>query len=698
MAKLSDASRMIHSSVLPGRNRGELPSLNERFVAKNPEQKSESIMQKSLIKSHRAPIGAGALAAVLLLTGLADSSGQPQPGAPATSVPGTPSPARAKAEAQTKLTALRLERDKDPVAARAGYRDAIALDLACPLPYLHLGRLADAEEKWEEAVTNFAQFVKLDAVSDDSVQTQLRMDELKKLVEQDKTPEGKRNRVYGAAVARIQIATKEGRLADAAKEAAAAVQIDPQRLQAYAQGAAALAKQERFADAQPLLKKALELADDEKKPAIQAALDQCEKELQGATLAKAASEALDAKDYVQAQKKFAEAFALLPSRETWGLSAALAAGMAEDYYGCKQLLQILAAGQDASVAEQARSRLAKVEDLLTERDVQGAELRAKTSSSGDLMTLGGKYEEGNGIPKDARQAFACYQAAVQSQNWGSDAFVEIRALLKMEQMYRSARGTPKNEATATEHFQKALALVTKLADAESNKSWGKYNSACFYSWRAALWPRDNEGGHAAAKDKAEAMVFLNSAVDLGYRDHQKMASDADLAVLQDDSAFQEIVQRAKQSDKQEKALLEQKKAEEQVRMAPKIKSIFGNYTEEFKGEKNRKRGSSSSWLERPYWVIRAGEDSFTISKKTWLRFDDIGGGFDDAVEDWAKRLTCQYSDLHGISIRSGTADGTALTFYSSNDSTEICAEEAQAGRLRRLFDELKTAGVPVRND
>lgn len=252
-----------------------------------------------------------------------------------------PKPDRARAEAQAKLTALRYERDKDPSAARAGYGEAIKLDPSCPLPYLQLGRLADSEEKWSEALTNFTKFVKLDAVSDDSIKTQLRMDDLKKLVQQDSTAEGKRTRLYEAALAKARAASAEGRLEDAAREAAAAVTIDPQRFEAYIQQATALAKQEQFDAAQPLLKKALALATDDKKPAIQSALDQCGKEIEGAALAKTASDALDAKDYALAQAKYAQAFDLLPARESWGLSAALAALAQEDYSVARGMLQKL---------------------------------------------------------------------------------------------------------------------------------------------------------------------------------------------------------------------------------------------------------------------------------------------------------------------------------------------------------------------
>ncbi|HEY9175381.1 MAG TPA: hypothetical protein VI136_24105, partial [Verrucomicrobiae bacterium] len=491
-----------------------------------------------------------------------------------------------------KLTALRYARDKDPAAARAGYQEAIALDPACPLPYLHLGRLADAEEKWEEAATNFTQFIKLDAVSDDSVQTQLRMDDLKKLLEQDKTPEGKRSRLYEAALARIRAASSEGRLEDAAKEATAAVQIDPQRVEAYAQGAAALAKQERFAEAQPLLKKALELAAADKKPAIQAALDQCEKELQGAALAKAASDSLDAKNYDQAQKKFAEAFTLLPSREAWGLSAALAAGMAEDYHGCKQLLQKLTAAQDASIAEQARNRLAKVEDLLTEREVQGAELRAKARSSDDLMTLGNRFEEGNGVPKDAHQAFLCYQAAVESGKWSRD-WAKTKALLKMEQVFRDGRGTSQDEAKAAECFQKAVAIVKKPADDNPKDPRNKLTLASFYTVRSLLWPTNVEGSQAAAKDKAEALTMLNSAVDLGYRDYQRVVSDADLQPLQSDSQFQATVQQIRTLVAEEA----RKRAEEQARKEGEVRR-----------EKERCIRAAFKAVAGSYWTIIDGDE------------------------------------------------------------------------------------------
>ena len=595
----------------------------------------------------------------------------------------------AVALAKVKLTALRFERDKDSAAAREGYNEALALDRDCALAYLHLGRLADSEERWEEALTNFNRFVQLDQTSDESIKTQLRIDDLKKLDEQDKVPGGREKRLYEAALTKARAAYQEGRHEEAAREAIAAVQIDANRYEGYVLQGSILARQEQFADAKPHLEKALSLAVDEQRLPIQAALDQCEKEIKGAALAQAGAEALDAKTHSLAQAKYAEAFALLPSRESWGLTAALAAGMAEDYYASKDLLQKLVNAQDATLAEQARSRLAKIEEMLTEREVQGMELRSKARSSEDLMQLGNNYMAGKDVPKDLRQAFACYQTAIKSDDWNR-ADNKVNALLFMEQVYLQGRGTPVNEVKARECFN-AAAKLANIDD--TSKTNSKYGAACFYGVRLRHCPKTSDWTSMAATNRAACLRLLNEAVDMGYRDYEHMSKDVDLVVLSADPDFQELVKRAKRLGEEEKALLAKKQAEERSRIAPLVKGVLAKYSRVLEGRKNRPSIGNKTYefQDTPMWKIEVGESSFTISKDERTDYDDSSIG--PTITGWSKQFTCLYTDLDSIVMGRLTDEGYPLYFNSLSGWTGVCAYGDHEARLTQLFKDLRAVGV-----
>ena len=319
--------------------------------------------------------------AVLAMVGCsrdpAESTGAPTPPQKvAAAVPVAPPPPkpgnRAQAETQCQLAQRRFDQDQDYAAARIGYQQAIALDATFPWPHYQLGMLAHNEEQWAEAIGHFEQVCKLDPASPKLAEIQLLLDELKFLVAQDQTPEGKRSRHYEAAVSKARDAATHGRWEIVMEMATQAVRIDDQRLEAYGLQATALVNQQRFADAVPVLKRALDLAPVDKRAALQVALEHCEKQARGAVLAMEGAEAMEAKNYRLAQLKFTAAFALVPEQARWGLTAAIIPMMEGDYLECKTRLEKLLQARNPAMVEQAREWLVKVDQVLAERQAQRA--------------------------------------------------------------------------------------------------------------------------------------------------------------------------------------------------------------------------------------------------------------------------------------------------------------------------------------
>ncbi len=84
-------------------------------------------------------------------------------------------------------------------------------------------------------------------------------------------------------------------------------------------------------------------------------------------------------------------------------------------------------------------------------------------------------------------------------------------------------------------YKKALEIGEKLHKARPNRMGTIYNIACV---------------HCLSGDKANAYIWLEKAVDAGYRDADHLGSDDDFKSIRDEERFQKIVERVrKQADR-----------------------------------------------------------------------------------------------------------------------------------------------------
>lgn len=122
----------------------------------------------------------------------------------------------------------------DRTAFRFACQRAVAAEPNYALPIFYLGVLAEADENWSEAQTQFQRFVALEKNTDLTVKAQHELQKLPGLIKQDSTPSGKLNREYREHLAFAAMLQKERFAKEALLESAAAAKLVPSRWEAYA--------------------------------------------------------------------------------------------------------------------------------------------------------------------------------------------------------------------------------------------------------------------------------------------------------------------------------------------------------------------------------------------------------------------------------------------------------------------------------
>ena len=265
-----------------------------------------------------------------------------------------------KARDVFELTLKHFIRDNDEVKARAGFLAAIQADPAYAAPRYNLAMLAESDEHWDEAIKWLQEFRKLDAVSHTAVRAELEIERINVIRDLDKTPEGKVKRRYDDDITLAKRLLSIGMPKDAVREASAAARMDAGRWEAYALSGAALAAQSDYEGAAAMLQKGLDRAAPEKRPGLQAVLDQCKLESHYKAVGLAGTAALEMRDYKRAAALFEEGWQLFPMRGAYGLAAALAWTGSGDMPKAKEYLDRLSQSKDPETVRKARQMQAKI--------------------------------------------------------------------------------------------------------------------------------------------------------------------------------------------------------------------------------------------------------------------------------------------------------------------------------------------------
>lgn len=182
---------------------------------------------------------------------------------------------RRKAKLTFRQTLNQLAKDKDRAKASKGFLAAIKEDNTYALPRYNLGVMAEADERWDDAIKWFEEFLKL---SDDAKyirSAKLELEKIKRIKELDKTPAGKSKRQYDELIAVANLQHKLGLAKESISTAAKAAEMSPDRWEAYVVVANALMEQKQWTQAVKFIQMAMKSAPKKVKETLKKALDEC---------------------------------------------------------------------------------------------------------------------------------------------------------------------------------------------------------------------------------------------------------------------------------------------------------------------------------------------------------------------------------------------------------------------------------------
>jgi tetratricopeptide (TPR) repeat protein len=258
----------------------------------------------------------------------------------------------------TRMALAHYVRDQEVGEAREDLLEAIKDDPSYIAPYFYLGLLAEQQEDWEGAIASFDQICRIEPYSKQCAGVRLETKRLTAL--RTDSPEALKNFRYSRKVSLANSALEAGLLKRAVFFASQASSIDNTRWEAYAIGAAALAKQKDFDGAANFLGLAMSRAPADVKRKLQTALDQCGKEKQYAAFALAGAQALQAKQYQTAAQQFENAWKLFPDRAEYRFAEALALANSGNHDKAVGTIVLLESSHDPATAKKARDMLAQL--------------------------------------------------------------------------------------------------------------------------------------------------------------------------------------------------------------------------------------------------------------------------------------------------------------------------------------------------
>jgi tetratricopeptide (TPR) repeat protein len=178
---------------------------------------------------------------------------------------------RAQARAVFQQTLAGLAQNGSRKKAQAGFLRVIALDPGYALPYFNLGLLAEADEDWGVAISDFNRFLTLAPNSAYRLRAQAEIEHATTAKQADSTPQGKLSRQYTDKIVRARALALSGMGKLAVAEAAEAANLDSSRWEAYAVIASALSRQGFDGDAARFLRMAIDRAPADKRPLLERA-------------------------------------------------------------------------------------------------------------------------------------------------------------------------------------------------------------------------------------------------------------------------------------------------------------------------------------------------------------------------------------------------------------------------------------------
>lgn len=179
-----------------------------------------------------------------------------------------PATAQTNADARFTLAMSAYRQDGDVARARVLLTETLQLDPKHKAAAFNLALLAEGAEDWDSAVKWYGTYQTLDADGPYAATAAAKIAMIQSYTEADKTPDGKKDRIYRQYIDRSRSHLVAGRPGAAIAMAEIAAETDSSRYEAYAAYGAALMQAERFGDAGAKLDLALARAPASEKAAL----------------------------------------------------------------------------------------------------------------------------------------------------------------------------------------------------------------------------------------------------------------------------------------------------------------------------------------------------------------------------------------------------------------------------------------------
>jgi hypothetical protein len=265
---------------------------------------------------------------------------------------------------QTALEELRRgitqANSNDRSSAKAAFLKAVALDPEFAAPRFNLALLAEQDEKWGEAARWYGEYLKYDKTSLYSEVAEKKIALMATYVAADKTPEGKKHRIWLQYIQQAQLHLAGGSAGVAAGYAELASNLAPEKFESYVLQALALMHGERYAEALTKLDAAASRASGSEKADIVALQVKCRESMAQQTKVDAADLMFKDARYAAAAAAYSELWLLL-DRPEYGFLAARSLTLAHDERAALKIYDRLGAASLPMVSAKARQEKAALE-------------------------------------------------------------------------------------------------------------------------------------------------------------------------------------------------------------------------------------------------------------------------------------------------------------------------------------------------
>lgn len=275
------------------------------------------------------------------------------------------SPAYSQSSAQDEFRRgmAAYQKSEDVPTARMAFLKSISLDQAFAPPVFNLAQLEEQQERWVEAAKWYTAYLRLDKTSVYADVAEKKLVLMAAYIEADKTVEGKKRRIYLQYLQKAQTYLAGGNVGAATAYSELAVNLEPQRFEAYVLYALALMENERYAEALVKLDAAAARATEPEKTEIATLSNRCRETIAQKSRIEAADKLFQQRNYPAAAAAYSDTWILLDQPE-YGFLAAKSWALAREESKALRIYERLATAKVVGVAAQARREKASLEAAL----------------------------------------------------------------------------------------------------------------------------------------------------------------------------------------------------------------------------------------------------------------------------------------------------------------------------------------------